>query len=798
MTAVEPNKSRTQVSPAAVLPARLALNLAPISFSADVLKVGRLPYEDEDQYRRLREDNRATHVFRFDGRTKTILNVGLGDSIAPLGEPETVKIEDVLLLLGKAVQQALFAWLAKRRTILRPAKPLVCLGNRKAALLLASIRELQLEPIEGLDVLVRHSFDTRVIQPARDGAAPTLMMLLEVSTSNEINLPVSELMAAGLDVRGAYVCRRNEGDDEIQPRLETLGRVAEISGSKLQLTDSVGADTVDASAVILEPRQENLERVVRLLYPRDGARILQGLAKRRRPYATAQGKFEQATQTLAGLRESLPLTFSGGLTATIAPLLSEGDPSFPAAITTGRPGLQFGPQGRETGQWPDAGISAFGPFKYALHERNEPVVAVVCEASQRGRTEQLLETLRSGFPDQVWQRANAGRSKFPENPFKGGLIGKFRLQRLRFEIETTTESTPDAYRRAITAVLQRLPKPPDMALVQTRASHWNVPPSENPYLVSKATFMSAGVPVQGIEAETMESSDRNLPYITNNLALGIYAKLGGTPFVMSTRAPATHELVVGLGYAEVSEGRLGPRSRYVGLTTVFQADGRYLVWGQTREVEFADYAQALLSNLSTTVRFVREQNNWQPGDRVRLIFHVYKPLKNQEIDSIKKLVRELTQDKHEVEFAFLDISKHHNFLFYDPNQEGVAYYAPGAGRGTKGMGVVARGQCRQLSARAALLQLVGPNELKTNAQGAPRPLLVELHPDSDFTDLTYLVRQIFHFSYLSWRSFFPSEEPVTILYSRLIAKALGNLRPMSGWRSDALTVGHLRNSMWFL
>ena len=50
--------------------------------------------------------------------------------------------------------------------------------------------------------------------------------------------------------------------------------------------------------------------------------------------------------------------------------------------------------------------------------------------------------------------------------------------------------------------------------------------------------------------------------------------------------------------------------------------------------------------------------------------------------------------------------------------------------------------------------------MKTDYQGLPQPLLIELHPESDFTDLTYLVRQVFHFSYLSWRSFFPAIEPV--------------------------------------
>jgi hypothetical protein len=285
--------------------------------------------------------------------------------------------------------------------------------------------------------------------------------------------------------------------------------------------------------------------------------------------------------------------------------------------------------------------------------------------------------------------------------------------------------------------------------------------------------------------------------VANNLALASYAKLGGTPFVISTRMPATHELIVGLGYTEIGEGRFGPKSRFVGITTVFQGDGRYLVWGQTREVEFKEYAGALLASLKTTIDAVRKENNWQPRDRVRLVFHVYKPLKNIEIDAIKELVKEHLADEHEVEYAFLDISRFHDFALFDPGQTGSYYYGESR-RLLKGIGVPSRGLCFQLDERSVLLQLIGTKEVKTSEQGLPRPLRLTLHSDSDFRDLTYLARQVYSFSYLSWRSYFPAIEPVSITYSRLIANALGNLRSVPNWNSAVLTAGVLRNRMWFL
>ena len=776
----------------------LTLNLAPISFSAATMRVGRLPKCEEEAYRALRETH-PEHAIRFDNRIDAILTIGLGADVPVLGEAIEVPVAAHLLLLGTAVQAALFRWLRGRRTILRRAKPLLCWGSsRKATLLSAAIREAGLEPTPGLEVLVRHSFDTRVVQPAQAGAAPYLALLLDIGTSNDITIPVAALIKAGFDPRGLYVCRQEHDADGVRPRLDTIGCVAAVENGRLRLTDTELDGPVDAGEVILEPRQETLETVVRLFYPAAATRILAGLQQRRRCYVTAADKLQHIAQVIAETGPVLPLTFTGGLKATIGGLLQAGDPSFPAEIAVSRPGLLFGAQGRETGSYADVGIGRFGPYKYMQHERNEPLIAVVCERGNRGRTEQLLQALCNGFDEALWQRATRSRSRPPDNPFPGGLIGKFRLQRVRFQIEEVAAPRAEEYRQAIARLLQRLPQRPDIALVQIRASHRTLPAADNPYFVAKVAFMAAGVPVQTVKAETMEAPDRGLPYILNNLALASYAKLGGTPFVMSTRAPASHELVIGLGASEVREGRLGPKARYVGLTTLFQADGRYLVWGQTREVAFEDYAKALLESLTGTIRFVREQNNWQAGDHVRLVFHVYKPLKHREIEAIRALVRDLIAGQHQVEFAFLDISRHHDFFLFDPRQAGIEYPLPGGGRSLKGIGVPRRGQCRQLGARTALLQLVGADEVKTEAQGLPHPLLIELHPNSDFTDLTYLTRQVFHFSHLSWRSFFPAEEPVTILYSRLIARALGNLRLVPDWRSDVLTVGSLQNSRWFL
>jgi hypothetical protein len=57
--------------------------------------------------------------------------------------------------------------------------------------------------------------------------------------------------------------------------------------------------------------------------------------------------------------------------------------------------------------------------------------------------------------------------------------------------------------------------------------------------------------------------------------------------------------------------------------------------------------------------------------------------------------------------------------------------------------------------------------------------------------------QVFRFTALSWRRFYPSSRPITILYSDLIASLLGRLRHVRNWNADIISTA-FRTSRWFL
>jgi hypothetical protein len=767
----------------------LILNIVPVAFSRESIWIGQTPYIDDAGYRSLRELHWRTHAFRFDNRFDVIENIPVVASADPLGTAVEVPLREHLSLTARAVQHATLVWIAGRVPIQRSGKQLTFWGQAERTRLLSQVlNRLRLAPAEGLEVSLRYTLDCRTFAD-QDGER-FLGLTIGVNTSNRIEIPVAELHRRGMDLIGREVCRRRQFEhDYLQPGLEALGRVVAEEGRYLRLVDAIDVELVEADTVMLRPTLWNLNDVITSYFGQRAGRVLRELNAQRQRIASADGKLEEIRTTLEGLKRR-QLVIGREVEVHLGELLTSADARFPRPITTPPPTLLFGPQGRNTELYADLGIKKHGPYRYTYHTRNTPTIGVICERQYEGRVDEFVKMLRDGYPDELWIGG--------QNPFGGGLIRKFQLSDARIVVETCPDDSAAAYRAAAIRLLQRhQDRPLDLALVQVREEHKQRFGDQSPYYVSKAVLMSAGVPTQSIRIEVIEQTDSSVAYILNNLALACYAKLEGTPWVLATREPATHEIVIGIGTADVAQQRGGDRTRYFGITTMFQGDGRYLMSDLTRETVVEDYTKALIESLAAALNHVREDNRWQSGDKIRLVCHAYKRLKNCEVDAIKHIVRVLLDEQFDVQFAFLDISQSHPYYLFAPNQPGVAYGRVQAQR-VKGKGIPARGTALQLDERRALLHLAGPKDVKTDAHGLPQPLLIELHGDSDFSDLTYLVRQVLHFTHMSWRTFFLATAPITILYSQRIADLLGHLNAVSDWSGSVPVLNTLRGRRWFL
>jgi len=184
--------------------------------------------------------------------------------------------------------------------------------------------------------------------------------------------------------------------------------------------------------------------------------------------------------------------------------------------------------------------------------------------------------------------------------------------------------------------------------------------------------------------------------------------------------------------------------------------------------------------------------NWQSKEQIRLVFHAFKPFRNVEAEAVKNAVASLGQ--YQVEYAFLHVVEDHPFMLFDPEQNGVYDFET---RTTKGVFAPERGLFLRLSGHEVLVTLTGASDVKRPSDGLPRPILLRLGHESTFHDMTYLTRQVFTFASHSWRSFFPSSLPVTVMYSELMARMLGNLSTVSHWNSTVM-LDRIGRTRWFL
>lgn len=359
----------------------------------------------------------------------------------------------------------------------------------------------------------------------------------------------------------------------------------------------------------------------------------------------------------------------------------------------------------------------------------------------------------------------------------------------RFCYTLDKDDSPTSYKNAIEEALQKKTQEGrswGMALIQVKQEFKNLPVEQNPYFIARSIFLTHQIPVQDFTLELLSQNDNSLGYSLNNMALASYAKMGGVPWLLKSSPAISHELVIGIGSASISEGRLSEQSKVMGITTVFSGDGNYIVSNTSKAVSPNEYAGALVNVLDSTIQKVKSKLNWQSGDTIRIVFHAsVKKFNKAEIDAVKEVVEKYKA--FNIEYAFLKISDHHGMHMFDTQTatEQKGQFAP------------QRGQVYKISDFENLVYLIGQRELKQKSDGHPRGLILNIHRDSTFKDIKYLTTQLFNFSGHSWRSYFPSPMPVTIMYSDLIAHNLGWLNKLPKW-DDTIMLSKIGQTQWFL
>jgi len=603
----------------------------------------------------------------------------------------------------------------------------------------------------------------------------------------EITRTAAELLAMGLDLQGIWMYDPNAEQDRL------LGPVIGIEEDFLLTAGPDGTRRFNPERCWPEASVSTFTALFeQVLRPIDRAAyeetewLLQAENASGRGYVRRLDDTVRYFQSLGVLEAAPSVKFKFGdlVTVSFATSTPQAEALSPVMYC-------FSSDRNALDEFPSRGLNRFGPFDSRTFDKKSPRLLIVAPQEQRGEADEFVRRLLEGM------------AKDKQGRFAGGLGGIYRFSKIipqYLSVPLPRTESLDIGSRYVASIQQAFDpsRPPDIALVFLRDDD-AFSEKGNPYLAVKAYLLSQGIPSQEIRL----SSTRNrsgLPYTLENVAVALYAKLGGSPWTVLPTMPIAQEIVLGMGIAEVG-GRFRSRKRYVGITTIFRSDGTYLLAAASPRCQYEEYPQVLARFVEDTLRRLAVEQNWQEGDLVRLVFHARKPLKRTDVGAIVgRAIRQLGMGV-QFETAFLTIHKDHPFKVVDPRERGrerfVELAGGGFGRRTVGTCVPMRGTAIDLGEDRRLLCVTGTSLVKREGEPISQPLLIELHPDSTYRDLSSLVRQVYHFTGLSWRSMLPVGEPVTIFYSHLIADLLGRLDKVPHW-SDGLLDTRLRRSRWFL
>jgi len=640
--------------------------------------------------------------------------------------------------------------------------------------------------VSSFKIRPKYEFDTKIIEIVDD--LPFVGIFLEARMRWEINASLEDLNEAGVDLHGLYVVLREP--EPGQRRL--VGRVAEISGGKVKLSDAFDdRQEIETDSVFLEGSRASFSRCLKTILGPRYKQFEDGRDIEEAKYYTGP-----ALDGILGRAEDFfgkksPLDLGPDLQCTFGKRIEAiNRPEYQSVITVPPVEYLFDPARTKRSEYAWPGLEKYGPFSRETFAKKRPKILVLFPDTVQGQVERFLRQLRDGL-------------SIPNSRYSSGFARTYGLINPEFifcKIPWLNSSKRDnagrAYRGAVEEYLAANGNNyPDVAIVVLLDEHASLPDTQNPYLQTKSVFLTAGIPVQEIRVPTLSQKHYLLQYTMQNLSLQLYAKMNGTPWTVDHDLTINDELVIGMGTCELSGSRFEERQRLIGITTVFRGDGNYLLSNVSRMCQYADYSAVLRRSTLDILQEIKERNGWRPGDTVRIVFHIYKSLHNVEVAQIMAECVEALCGEQNTEFAFLTVSHDHSFSLLDPTQQGLPIKSDSSVM--KGVYAPQRGEVVQLGRFTRLLTINSARLLKRANSPLPRPLLVHLHPQSTFRDLQYLTAQVLKFTSLSWRSTLPAAAPVTIYYSELIAELLGRLSAVPDWSPLMLNI-KLRASRWFL
>jgi hypothetical protein len=748
-------------------------NFFRINIPLETFQVQRLPYS-EDKFAGLRQEhNKDASFFRNGDFIYISPSKGSGLELGEFVEVKTAESPRIVISLIRHLIFRSFRNAFPDR-VPQSFSPLRFFSTKAE---LDPLKQL-LPPELSEQISYPRMVEVEARQIEEDGK-PSFGLLIRSRQRWQFKADLRSLLDEGFDIVGKSVLETEpipglEG--VLAPNETLLGEIVSVHGDDVEITTNDGLVRRRLDSLQMQRTRQQIGAFLAFkLGEREATKIFENLRDKRRERERPNFFFAEAGNyaTWFSSSKGQPRTYE-----------NDDDFSFTVTMINTFPGssmplhqtsliFDYGPGA--SASKPLTGLRNFGPFNAARFERNELKMLVLFRPQSRGAVTQFLKRLIDGIPD----------SKY----FQQGLKALFRLTSVESVLHEVKTGTPEAYEEAAdTAIAEADSRGFDIAIVECAEGSKLIPTKDNPYYRARARLMSYGIPTQGVRDQHLRSSQQSLQWTLGPMALQIYAKVGGTPWRLPGTQSVDREIIVGIG-SSLERPNLwsgAEQSRVVGITTFFLGDGSYVLGERLMSVPYEEYFGELLKSLKTSITTLAQEYAWRDGDSVRIVFHIFKPIKHVEADVVASLMDSFPQFK--ILFAFVTISTDHPWMMF---------------RGASNRGdevtvdLCERGDNLILDSHNCLLQIRGDQDRANKTQRPPFPVSIRLHEKSTYKDLKFIAQQIHDFAYLSWRSFFPCDTPVTVFYSQLFATESNKLNKIPGWNPGFLNQ-HFRRKQWFL
>lgn len=746
----------------------LASNIFSIELLFDKFNIQRTSWSD-GKLDELRKAHNQNYSFFKKGE---YIYISPGEENLPiLGELVTLKVDDEPLIIGSLIRHIFFRAFKNQFPKIKPTfNPFTFPSSKDEHNLILSELPDNLKSAISYKKLNEIDFKRSEVDRRK-----RFLLIISSSYKWALRQNCQRLQEQGFDISTLEVARlvKYENSQEVvAPTFQAIGRVLSVNETVATIETNDGDQIINLKDLYLNKTHDNIKLYLEFILGSSRAESILSAVKQKEFSRYDPNILNKEISQLSKVISKLEYKNGDGFTFQIT---KNSTVAFPT-LQLESPKYLFDVSFAKTDPSPIKGLAQFGPYDYGkFFEVSHPKVLVVCHKNSSGAFTQFLGRLKDGFSEAL--------------NFTQGILKLYRLHAIDFHFIEVDSFAKESFMTAIKRAVELPNKDFDIAIIETKEEFKRNSPTEDIYWLAKSYLLQHGITVQFIK----EANARNPKFILDSCALQMYAKLGGTPWILPSSPNIAHELIIGIGSTLIRDNIYASAQQHkvVGITTFFNADGKYIFSNRSKEVAYQDYFQELLSSLKGSIDTISNEQAWNDGEIVRIIFHVFKPMKDLEVEVVGQLIAQYPQ--FDIKFAFVSFGEHHPYIVFDLDQKGLSSRYTNY---VKGKLTPARGTNLMLEPGVCLLQLKGPEDVKTDRQGFTGPLLIRIHRRSTFTDATYIVQQVYRLTNISYRTFKPSQLPVTLFYASLITEQLNKLKSIDGW--DASFIKSLRNRKWFI